>query len=203
MSRCFGHAYRGKQHGHTRALLSGTGLAVTSIFIRYYVELEHSMPALERALLQAPSSWLPALAETADERGERLLAEVGFRFEGRRIVKKVVVTVGNAVSTSNRTFVPIAWRATGVAGFFPVLDGDLEVAALSPTRTQLAFSGQYRPPLGLMGRTADRTLLSRIAEGTIKDFVDRIAERLASQSSIEAKGDPAARHASASTPATR
>ncbi|MDQ6885025.1 MAG: hypothetical protein M3077_12470 [Candidatus Dormibacteraeota bacterium] len=152
-------------------------MAVTSIFIRYYVELEHPMPALERALLQAPTSWLPALAESADVRGQRLLTEVGFRFEGRRIVKKVAVTVGNPVRTSSRTFVPIAWRATGVAGFFPVLDGDLEVAPLSPARTQLAFSGQYRPPLGLIGRTVDRTLCpaSRKARSRISSIESRSA----------------------------
>lgn len=156
---------------------------MTSIFIRYYLELEHPMPALERALLQAPSSWLPALAERADERGQRLLTEVGFRVEGLRIVKKVTITIGSPMQTAGRTFVPITWRATGVAGLFPVLEGDLEIASLGPTRTQLAFSGQYRPPLGLIGRTADRTLLSRVAEATVKDFVDRIAERLDAQSS--------------------
>ena len=151
------------------------------MFIRYYVELAHPMSELERALLQAPSSWLHNLAESADERGQRLLIEVGFPVDNYRIVKRVSMMMGEPVRSANRTWVPISWRATGPSGLFPILDGDLEIASLGATCTQLAFSARYRPPLGLVGRTVDRTLLSRVAEATIKDFVDRIAERLEAQ----------------------
>ena len=148
------------------------------MFIRYYVELAHTMPDLERELVRAPSSWLPNLAESADQRGQRLLTEVGFPMDGHRIVKRVAIAMGEPVRSSARTWIPISWEATGPSGLFPVLDGDLELAALGAERTQLAFSARYRPPLGLIGRTVDRALLSRVAEATIKDFVDRIAERL-------------------------
>ncbi|HEY4870587.1 MAG TPA: hypothetical protein VIJ03_01685 [Candidatus Dormibacteraeota bacterium] len=151
------------------------------MFIRYYVELAHPMPNLERSLLEAPSSWLPDLAECADERGQRLLTEVGFPMDGHRIVKRVSIAIGDPVRSSARTWIPISWQATGPSGLFPVLDGDLEIARLGAERTQLAFSARYRPPLGLIGRTVDRALLSRVAEATIKDFVDRIAERLDAQ----------------------
>ena len=151
------------------------------MFIRYYVELAHPMPDLERILLEAPSSWLPDLAECADQRGQRLLTEVGFPMDGHRIVKKVSIAMGDPVRAATRTWIPISWQATGPGGLFPVLDGDLEIASLGAQRTQLAFSARYRPPLGLIGRTVDRALLSRVAEATIKDFVDRIAERLNAQ----------------------
>ncbi|MEA2635954.1 MAG: hypothetical protein QOH92_2721 [Chloroflexota bacterium] len=151
------------------------------MFIRYYVELAQAMPDLERLLLQAPASWLPNLAENADERGQRLLTEVGFPMDGHRIVKRVSIEVGAPVRSSARTWIPISWQATGPSGLFPVLEGDLEIASLGAERTQLAFSARYRPPLGPIGRTANRALLSRVAEATIKDFVDRIAERLDGQ----------------------
>ena len=151
------------------------------MFIRYYVEMAHSMPELERALLQAPSSWLPNLAESADERGQRLLIEVGFPLDGHRIAKRVSMIMGEPVRSPSRTWMPISWRATGPSGLFPILEGDLEIAGLGPACTQLAFSARYRPPLGLIGRTVDRTLLSRVAEASVKDFVDRIAERLEAQ----------------------
>jgi hypothetical protein len=154
---------------------------VSAVFIRYYVELAQAMPDLERLLLQAPASWLPNLAENADERGQRLLTEVGFPMDGHRIVKRVSIGVGASVRSSVRTWIPISWQATGPGGLFPVLEGDLEIARLGAERTQLAFSARYRPPLGLIGRTVDRALLSRVAEATIKDFVDRIAERLDAQ----------------------
>jgi hypothetical protein len=154
------------------------GKAVSTVFIRYYVDLAHSVLDLESALLKAPASWLPGLAEGADEHGQRLLTEVGFPVDGHRIVKRVSIAIGEPVRASARTWIPISWQATGPGGLFPVLDGELEIATLGAHRTQLAFSARYHPPLGLIGRTADRALLSRVAEATIKDFVDRIAERL-------------------------
>ncbi len=157
---------------------------MSTVFIRYYVELAHPMPDLERSLLQAPWSWLPDLAEDADERGQRLLTEVGFPMDGHRIVKRVSIAMAEPVRSSARTWIPISWQATGPSGLFPVLEGDLEIARIGAELTQLAFSVQYRPPLGLIGRTVDRALLSRVAEATIKDFVDRIAERLEAQMAL-------------------
>jgi len=70
------------------------------------------------------------------------------------------------------------WRATGAERLFPHLEADLEVAALGPSRTQLSISARYRPPMGAMGRALDRALLHRVAEATIKDFLDGVGERL-------------------------
>ena len=66
------------------------------------------------------------------------------------------------------------------------MDAELELASLGPQLTQLSISGRYQPPMGLVGRTIDKALLSRVAEATIKDFVDRLA------SALEATLTPAA-----------
>jgi hypothetical protein len=50
---------------------------------------------------------------------------------------------------------------------------------LGRDRTQLAISARYRPPLGAVGRVADRVLLHRVAEATVKDFLDQVGERIA------------------------
>lgn len=148
------------------------------IFIRYYVELPHPRAALEQALLSAPASLIPNLATFADDRGQHLLAEVGFPVDGHRVSKNVQIDVGAPVASTNRTWIPIAWRATGPSGLFPVLDAELEFASLGTELTQVSLSGRYQPPLGLVGRTIDKALLSRVAEATIKDFVDRLARAL-------------------------
>jgi hypothetical protein len=58
------------------------------------------------------------------------------------------------------------------------MDADLEVAPLGDGLTQLAISARYEPPLGALGRAIDRAVLHRVAEATIKDFLDRVAERI-------------------------
>jgi hypothetical protein len=50
----------------------------------------------------------------------------------------------------------------------------IEVGPLSEDRTQLAISARYRPPLGVVGQAIDWVLLHRVAEATLKDFLDRV-----------------------------
>jgi hypothetical protein len=148
------------------------------VFIRYYVELPHPRAALEEALLSAPESLIPSLAVGADDRGQHLLSEVGFALSGHRVSKHVEVEIGKPVMGTDRTWIPISWHATGPIGLFPVLDAELELASLGARLTQLSLSARYQPPLGLVGRTMDKALLSRVAEATIKDFLDRLASAL-------------------------
>jgi hypothetical protein len=74
-----------------------------------------------------------------------------------------------------KTLLPLSWKATGPERLFPS-HADLEIAALGRSRTQLSISARYRPPLGVVGKALDRVLLHRVAEATIKDFMDRVGE---------------------------
>ena len=149
-----------------------------AIFIRYYVELPYPRAALEQALLSAPEGLVAGIARFADNRGQQLLADVGFGFDGHRISKNVAIDVGKPVPSATKTWIPISWRATGPTNLFPVLEAEIELASLGDGLTQLSLSGRYQPPLGLLGRTIDRALLSRVAEATIKDFVDRLGHAI-------------------------
>jgi hypothetical protein len=143
------------------------------MFIRYFGVLALPFEQVEEALLRRPSDWLPGLALSADERSEALLAEVGFGADGHRVGKLVQIEIGEPAQLGAKTLLPMSWRATGPQGLFPVLEGDLEAAALGAGITQLAVSAQYRAPLGPVGRAIDRAVLHRVAEATIKDFLDR------------------------------
>jgi hypothetical protein len=120
---------------------------------------------------------MPMLAADAHREGDRLLAEVGFG-EKLRVARKVEIELGTPIRSSTKTVIPLRWTASGAAGLFPSLDADLEIAALGPHRTQLAMSARYVPPLGAVGKVLDRAVLFRVAEATIKDFLDRAREAL-------------------------
>ena len=79
------------------------------------------------------------------------------------------------------TSIPMAWEPLGAEGLLPKLEADLEVGALGAARTQLAISARYQPPLGAVGRAADRVLLHRVAEATVKDFLDRVGDAILAQ----------------------
>ncbi|MGZ8566463.1 MAG: hypothetical protein ACXWXS_05370 [Actinomycetota bacterium] len=143
------------------------------MFARYFVELPLPSDQVEAALARSPQSWLPGLASEANHRGDTLLAQVGFG-DDVRFVRRVEIDFGETIRMPAKTILPLHWRASGAAGLFPSLDADLEVAPLGPDRTQLAMSARYVPPLGALGRAIDRTVLFRVAEATLKDFLDGV-----------------------------
>jgi hypothetical protein len=87
----------------------------------------------------------------------------------------------------------LTWEPVGLEGVLPQLDANLELGSLGADRTQLAISARYRPPLGVVGRALDRVLLHRVAEATLKDFIDRvgaaITEQALTNADIQAVGD--------------
>jgi hypothetical protein len=147
------------------------------MFARYYVELPLPPEIVERALARDPRVWLPMLAEQANHRGDVLLAEVGFG-DRIRIRRTVLFELGGPVRSGSKVVFPLRWAASGPAGLFPSLDADLEVAPVGDGRTQLAMSARYVPPFGGVGRVIDRAVLSRVAEATLKDFLDRVADTM-------------------------
>lgn len=144
------------------------------MFARYFVELPLDAERVEQALLRDPQDWVPGLASQANHHGDALLAEVGFG-DDVRVARRVAIEFGEPVRMPSKTVLPLRWTATGPSGLFPSLEADLEVAPLGH-HTQLAMSARYVPPLGALGRAIDRAVLFRVAEATLKDFLDRVAE---------------------------
>lgn len=144
------------------------------MFARYFVELPLHAERVEQALLRDPEDWVPGLASKANHHGDALLAEVGFG-DDVRVARRVAIEFGDAVRMPSKTVLPLRWTATGPSGLFPSLEADLEIAPLGH-HTQLAMSARYVPPLGAVGRAIDRAVLFRVAEATLKDFLDRVAE---------------------------
>jgi hypothetical protein len=147
------------------------------MFARYFVEPPTSSAEVERVLATDPQGWLPGLAGDATHQGDVLLAEVGFG-EAIRVKQDVVVELGAPIRTASKTVFPIRWHASEHPGLFPALDADLEVSPLGAGCTQLAISARYAPPFGAFGRAMDRALLSLVAEATLKDFLDRVADAI-------------------------
>lgn len=152
------------------------------MFVRYFLDLADPFEKVEAALLADPSSWVPGLAREAGEAGELLLAEVGFAVsEERRLDTEVEISIGTSSRAPGHTRLPMSWKPTGGGRLLPALDADLEVASIGTSRTQLSISARYRPPLGTLGRILDRALLHRVAEATIKDFLDRVGAVVATR----------------------
>ena len=73
------------------------------------------------------------------------------------------------------TLLPMTWGSTGYEWLFPHLETDIEIAPLGADQTHLSICGRYEPRRGAFGRILDPTLLYRVAEATVKDLLDRVA----------------------------
>ena len=147
------------------------------IFIEDFVDVSLPLEAI-RGRCTHGGNWLTALASAAEEDGEVLRLQIGPTWAGRLVTREVEATVGPTRDRGTACVVPLAWKATGMAGLFPVLDGDLELAPLRSNRCRLTLSASYLPPFGDLGRALDRALLHRVAQSTVRSFLSRVAASL-------------------------
>ncbi len=147
------------------------------MFIYYFVHLDRPFGEVRSQLLGVLSG-LDGMAAAAYREGEEIRARIGVGGESLAVAKTVRLEVGQPVGEDETMLLPIVWEATGTPGLFPRMEAEVVLAALGPELTQLSLRGSYRPPLGPIGRVFDRALLHRVAEASVKGFVDRVARTI-------------------------
>jgi hypothetical protein len=146
------------------------------MFLRYFVEVPLPAARVE-TLLERAGAWLPMVVADANQHGHALLTRVGMSAGGEP-ARGWLVELGRAVRFPSKLALPISWRPASEPGLLPALEAEIEVGTLGPGDTQLSINGRYTPPQWLAGTTADRLLLHRVAEATLKRFLDEVASRL-------------------------
>ena len=122
---------------------------------------------------------LSEMANVAYREGEQLRAKVSPWEDG--FAKEVAIDMGMAEIHAFGLVYPFKWTATGAGILFPELKADLMLAHVGPSLTRLTVQGTYEPPLGVVGRVADRAVLGRFADATIRNWLDRLAESLSDE----------------------
>ncbi len=116
-------------------------------------------------------------SHSAYQAGLTTLMRVGPFGDVPGAAKLVRVSFLEPVEREDSFRVGLRWEAIGVtAGLFPVLDGDLTLEPTSVDETQLALTGVYRPPFGLLGAALDAVVLRKVAEATIRSLVRSVAD---------------------------
>ncbi|HTV10733.1 MAG TPA: hypothetical protein VME20_02640 [Acidimicrobiales bacterium] len=126
------------------------------------------------------STWLGPIAWAAEQDGESLLLKMWPAWASGHLAPKVRVKLGAGRERGEGLAYSLKWEAAEHPSLFPVLDGDLEIAPLGRDRCRLILAASYVPPLGALGRRLDRALLHRVAESTVRSFLQRLATALES-----------------------
>jgi hypothetical protein len=142
------------------------------VFVHYFTEIEC---AIENAVARVESlrSNMATWAGSAYRDGEHLAG----RLTGKpaSLAGLVLFDLGEPEISAAGHLYPLRWRATGARSLFPLLKAELILADMSG-RVLISLRGVYDPPLGSIGRLVDRALLSRVADATVKSWVDQLAE---------------------------
>ncbi len=130
---------------------------------------------VEQVVRAGPREWVPNLEE---DRGGALFTEVGVGSGPAWFGRRVALRVADPACWPGRCAVPISWQAERRPELFPLLAGVLELTPVSPERTLLVLEASYSPPARAAGELADRAVLHRLAEATVRDFLKRSARVL-------------------------
>jgi hypothetical protein len=141
------------------------------MYLQHSVHVDRPIEECVELLDRGPRTWFPRL------RGDGH-TDVGLRVAGITIRKGVTVELGEPENRGQWTNVPVSWKATFPERLFPVLIGRLEVVPVEKRVTRLTVSGTYEPPLGRLGALIDEALMHSVAEATIRELTESIAEQL-------------------------
>ena len=72
----------------------------------------------------------------------------------------------------------LRWAAKEHTNLFPTMDAELQLSEVGPVQTEVRLIGDYEPPLGALGAVADRLAGHRLAEQSVRDFLEGVVERL-------------------------
>ena len=147
------------------------------MFVVYTTVVEAGIAEVEEAIrsLRSEMGWW---ADLAYREGEQLRARVG-PTDG--IARKVALEIGSPEIQGRGLVYPLRWTAQSASILFPEMDADLVLESTGLNRTAVTLRGSYQPPLGPLGRLADRAGLRKVAEMTVANWVDRLAEALSRQ----------------------
>jgi hypothetical protein len=147
------------------------------MFVHYYTDVPVPIADVEHNL-DLLRSHLGSWADVAYREGEELRARVGPN-EGT-LAKEVRLELGIAEIHRSGLVYPISWSATGAGVLFPTLEADLTLSHVGVEQTRISLEGTYEPPLGTLGRVVDRVMLRKVADSTVKSWMDRLAQALTS-----------------------
>lgn len=149
------------------------------MFVHYETLVRVPLGVVEQRL-NAINGDLDEWAGIAYREGESLRARVGPHVDG--LAKEVRLEIGAHEIHRKGLVYPIRWVATGASSLFPTMTADLVLSHVGRTQTKLTFEGTYEPPMGPLGRVIDRIAFRKLADATVKTWVDRIAQALEAES---------------------
>jgi hypothetical protein len=154
------------------------------IEIRCYDYVNHSYTTVRDILTQNALDVFQKATIAATSRAQSVAAAlhvdlggIGVKADIKISVKGIEEKIADATSGPT-TRLLLEWEAVTAPGLFPFMKAELSIYPLTSTETQLDFGGLYEPPFGPVGRAINAVAGHRIAEASVRRFIDEVADHL-------------------------
>jgi hypothetical protein len=156
------------------------------MFVRDEVPIDVGFEVARERLAKL-DSWFLTASDHAYGEGMAGLSRIGPRGPVPGVSRLAEIRFQSLAADDGRAGLALRWEARGHGGrLFPVLDADLTLTPAGENTALLTLAGAFRPPLGNVGAELDRLLLHRVAEATIRNFLERVATALARHTTLPA-----------------
>jgi hypothetical protein len=112
-------------------------------------------------------------AATRSSTGRLYMQVIGFE-----VSRALRVELGSLRIREGEARTPVYWEAETQPRLFPTMRGELLSLPAAGDKTQLMLTGEYRAPLGLLGRLLDYVIGFWIAQDTLRHFLADVARQL-------------------------
>ncbi len=152
--------------------------------LRCYAYVNRRYEDVRALVAKHPLDLFQRATNSAAERARSIAATLRVGVAGIVVGVDVRIEVGvidqapGPAGVAETTRINLGWTATRGGGLFPAMFARLTVWPLSAEETQLELDGAYKPPLGVLGDVFDAAIGHRIAEASVKHFLDDLVEQL-------------------------
>ncbi|RMG27000.1 MAG: hypothetical protein D6730_08060 [Bacteroidetes bacterium] len=152
--------------------------------IRAYDYVNHPYSRVKAALSRDAETIFREATQRAGDRMREVVSELHVNIGGIEVGTDVTIESQvledrpKSPGLSPILVLGLEWKSAHLPALFPVMHGKLSVYPLTPSETQLDFSGTYDKPLGVLGDAIDAVVGRRIAEASVDRFVKDIAAYL-------------------------
>jgi hypothetical protein len=152
--------------------------------IRCFDYVNHPYPQVRDTLVANTLEIFRSATRSAASRAHGVASQLRVEIGGIELGTDIEIGVREIeerpteASSAPRTCLQLEWEAAKRPRLFPLMRAELAIYPLTPSETQLDFSGRYEPPLGVLGSAMDSIVGHRVAEACVHQFVTDVAAYL-------------------------
>jgi hypothetical protein len=164
----------------SRSPISGVEMSAKTQ-VRWQEPINRPYDSVCQVLLADNKTIFHDATHAAENHANENVADLHTKIAGVDFHREVLIEIKNQSSVDTaaekQTVIDLQWKAADAAYLFPTMTAQLRLFPIGE-RAQLEFRGEYEPPMGIVGQTIDAVMGAKIAEASVKHFLNEVVAYL-------------------------